>query len=301
MVDVRIPHRVVYEVPENSAISDIIDSLRATEQLFFEVPGLLEGLVPGLHIGGVSVHIESLTQTSPLKELFWFTLAVAFQPTMEHDVPPVIEQLTGIHVPEHYEGVAGLLFTLIVLYGADFIYKQVNKVGVGSHIRAQLDSLVKELAAECGVDEDRVRKLMDARFEKRRLSNLIRSTAQFFSPSKRQGNAPILIGSRRVGSDIVAEFPNDAAIQDFDDSESSKLLQNVEIELHAQDVDRAGQGWAGVIRQVSSDRLRMVIYPPVKPEDIYTKQRITGDVVVLSRRASDGSMVPYLVHLIQLR
>ncbi len=299
-MDIRIPHQIIYEVPESSAISDIIDSLRAAEQLFFEVPGLLEELLPGLEVGGIRVHVESLTQTSPLKELFWITLAASFQPTMEHDVPPIIERLTGIHIPEHYDSIVTLVFCLVLFYGADFIYKQIAKMTDGSRIRAQLDGLVREVADQCKMDEADIRKHLEARYQKKRLSNLLHTTAQFFTPSKRQGNAPFLVGNRRFDSDTVSEFPSDAKLQDYEDEETSKPFENVEIELHAQDIDRTRQGWAGVIRQVSPDRLRMTVYPPITPEDIYTKSRINGDVIVMYRRASDGNMEPYQFHLIRL-
>lgn len=300
MVDVRIPHLVVYEVPEPSAISNVIASLRATEQIFFETAPLLEQLVPGLEVGGIRVHVESLAQGSPLRELFFATMFVAFQKDLERDVPPIIEQLSGIHVGEHYESVVTLLFCLVLFYGADFIYRQIVKTVEGAHIKAQLDQLVRESALHCHVDEKHIREALEARFEKKRLGNLIHSAIDFFSPSKRQGNAPVTIGRRRFNSDTVAEFPGEAQIHEFEEQETTRAYENVEIELHAQDMDRAMQGWAGVIRSLSDRRLRMQVYPPIKPEDIYTRTKIRGDVIVVSRRAPDGSMEPYMFHLIRL-
>jgi hypothetical protein len=299
-VDVRIPHEVLYEVPEATAVSDIIDSLRATEQLFFELPAVLEGLVPGLEVGGVRVQVSALTQGSPLREVFFATLFLTYQTDLEKEVPALIDQITGLPVSGKYDALVTIVFCLILFYGADYLYREVVRAE-GSRIRAQLDGLIKEVADRCKTEEGHVRTFLEKRYEKRRLANLIKSTAQFFTPSKRQGNAPFVIGSRRFDSDTVAEFPSDAKITDFEDEETSKNLESVEIELHAQDVDHTRQGWAGVIRQVSDRRLRMAVYPPIKPEDIYTKQRINGDVIVISRRLADGAMEPYMFHLIRLR
>jgi hypothetical protein len=114
MVDVTIPHEIVYEVPGNTAVSDIIDSLRATEQLFFELLGLLEGLVPGLTVGGVRVHVSSLTQGSPLRELFFGTLFVTYQTDLEREVPALIEQFTGVPISGKYDALVTILFCLIL-------------------------------------------------------------------------------------------------------------------------------------------------------------------------------------------
>lgn len=301
MPDIRIPHQVVYDVPESSAISDVIESLRATEQLFFEVAPLLEQLVPGVQVGGISVHLESLSQGSPLKEMFFAALFLTFQSDLERDVPPVIDQLTGVHLPHQYDTIVTVIFCLILFYGADFVYRQIVKAGGASRIAGQLDGLIKDVSGHLGVDETHVRGLLEKRYDKKRLPMLLKSAVQFFAPSKRQGNAPITIGRRRVDTDTVAEFPNDARIQDFDDQESTKMLENVEIELHAQDLDRARQGWAGVIRQVSPNRLRMDVFAPIKTEEIFGRKRIRGDVVIVSRREPDGTMEPYMFHLVQVR
>lgn len=301
MPDIRFAHQVVYDVPESSAISDVIESLQATEQLFFEVAPLLEQLVPGIQVGGVRVHVQSLTQGSPLRELFFTTMFLTFQRDLEREVPAVVEHLTGAHVSGQYDTLVTFIFCAILFYGAEFAYKQIAKTIDGSRIQAHLDNLIKDVADHCNLPEARVRQLFDKRYEKKRLGPLMRSTVQFFAPSKQQGNAPFSIGKRRFDADTVAEFPGDAKIQDYEDGESNRNLENVEIELHAQDVDHARQGWAGVIRQVSDRRLRMAVYPPIKPDDIYTKTKVRGDVIVVSRRAPDGSMEPFMFHLIRLR
>lgn len=83
--------------------------------------------------------------------------------------------------------------------------------------------------------------------------------------------------------------------------ETSFPAEDVDIELHAQDIDRSGGGWAAVIPQISTDRLRMKLYPSIRPEVIYTRTKIRGDVVVISRATEDGTMEVYLFHLVRLR
>jgi hypothetical protein len=123
---------------------------------------------------------------------------------------------------------------------------------------------------------------------------------RFFRPSKSQGSVPIKVGERKFGKEVISEVPSDVTIAEFEDEEPSEEIKNVEIELHAQDIDRSKQGWAGVVPAVSKKRLRMEIYPTIKPEQIYTRPRVRGDVIVVSKRNEDGELEPYMFHLMKL-
>jgi hypothetical protein len=86
----------------------------------------------------------------------------------------------------------------------------------------------------------------------------------------------------------------------MDEPPDMEPVENVRIELHAQDVDRAKAGWAAVIPEVSPNRLRMQIYPPLKPEDIYTKTEVIGDIILVSRQTESGNAEPYMFHLVRI-
>ena len=96
-------------------------------------------------------------------------------------------------------------------------------------------------------------------------------------------------------------MPAEFELLDAEDSDATEQLEHVRIELHAQDIDRAKRGWAAIVPEISPNRLRMEIYPPLKPQDIYTKSQITGNIVLVSRRADNGEMEPYMFHLVRLR
>ena len=65
---------------------------------------------------------------------------------------------------------------------------------------------------------------------------LSRVAIRIFAPSKRQNNAPLVVGSTRIESSVVAEVPADARLLDMD-SPATQPVENVRIELRAQDLE----------------------------------------------------------------
>jgi hypothetical protein len=97
----------------------------------------------------------------------------------------------------------------------------------------------------------------------------------------------------------VAEIP--AVSQPLEDEpDKSEPFENVEIELHAQDIDKTKQGWAGVPRGHSNARLRMELYPPITPDELWGKGMIRGDIILVSHQ-KDGKVTPHMFHLVRLR
>lgn len=193
-----------------------------------------------------------------------------------------------------------VFFLLLIYYGADFVYKRLTKLVEGYGIKAQLDSLIAEVARECRISEDRLRQILDDRYGKGRMRSLVKATLRVFRPSKQRGNAAMRVGGRRIEPHIVAEVPGDAQMLDFDEPIPTRALSNVEIEIHAQDIDRDKQGWAGVIPALSSRRVRMELYPPIRPVDLYTKARVRGDVIAVFREDTKGEQVPAVYYLTRL-
>jgi hypothetical protein len=299
-VEVRLPHRIVYETDGLVSVADVIESLQGADNLLRHLAPMLEGCVPGVTVESIGVSVQEISQQSPLKELLLTTLVITFQNDLTKEVPKLIDHLFGAHVSGQYDSIVTILFCLLLFYSVDYLYRQLPGAGAPK-IKRQLDGLVREVARECGIAEDKVRDLLQERYSKGRLKSLVHSTLGVFAPSKRQANAPLAIGNRHIDSETVASVPNDAQMLEFEEQQTTRPIENADIELHAQDIDRTKTGWAAVVKGVSDKRLRMELYPPIKPEHIYTKQRVRGDIVLLSRPNRSGEMEPYLIYLVRLR
>jgi hypothetical protein len=299
MAEYRLPHEVYYEITERVSVSDVIDSLLGIEDLLTEVGPLLEACVPGLVVERIEVDVREISQSS-LKELLWAAIFVAYQTDLEKDVPNLLENLFGTKVGHEYPTIVTILFLLLTFYGLDFVYKRLAKIAEGSRIKEQLDGLIAEAANHCGISEARIRQILEERYVRGRMRRLVQASLKLFQPSKAHGNVGIRVSGRRIEPKLVADVPSGAQMLEFEEPPPTRSLTDVEIELHAQDVDHTRQGWAAVIPSVSKRRVRMELYPPIMPVDLYTRTRVRGDVLAVYRESQKGEMEPCLYHLVRL-
>jgi hypothetical protein len=237
---------------------------------------------------------------SSLREVLFVALFATYQKDLEKEVPDVINKMFGMDVSQH-SAIASILFIVLLYYGAEFVRGLVNKAIGRSLLQDELNGIVAEVSKEFHIGEDRIKQVLaDCYRTPSRIKLLGKAAIRVFAPSKRQNNAAIIVGDRRIEPRIVAEVPSDTRLLDADEPPATEPLENVRIELHAQDLDRAKSGWAAVIPEISQTRLRMQIYPPIKTEDIYTKHDVLGDIILVSRRNEAGNMEPYMFYLVRV-
>ena len=299
MAEILLPHVIVYDLERPASVSDVVSALLGAEQLLRETIPLLEGCVNGLTIERIAISVRHLSQGSPLRAAFYVAIVFTFQKDLEKAVPAIAEQILGTHVPADYNTILVLAFCLLLFYGADSIYSQVSKGAHSRRIRQHLDSVTKELAGECRISEERIKKILETKYGKSRLRILAQSAISFFKPSKPQDNAPVMISGRKIDRETIKEVPSEAEIESAEVPEVARPYKDVLIELHAQDVDK--HGWAGIVPEISPRRLRIELEQPIKLEDIYTKQKIRADIMLLSRKHADGSYRPSAVHVLDIK
>lgn len=298
-MEISIPHAVTYDVPGPVPVDDIIESLRGTQSSAKEIETILESCLPGLTVDDIRVSVRSISQESPLREVFFISLFLTFKEDLEHEVPRMIEQWTNTPISEDYDTLITVCVMVLIFYGADYLYSKFKEKGNNSNINKQLDKLISDLALEMGCSEAYIRDVLKQKYEGQRLRKIAKAASRFFKPSKRQGNAGIKIGNREIKRATVAEVPGDISDDALEPQETSKQYANVEVELHAQDRDYAKRGWAAVVPSVSDKRMRMHIFPPTKPEELWTRQKVTGDVVIVFKN-HDGEYTPIECHLLRL-
>jgi transcription termination factor NusB len=267
-MEIPLSHKVVYEIEEAVSVSEVVESLLGTERLLKDVGPILEDCVPGLTVERIDVYITKIGRESPLREMFFAALFLTFQKDLEREVPNVVEKLFGIDVSDDYDTIVTVVFCLLAFYGLDFLYRQSRKLSERSRIQDQLEGLVKEVAEQTSTTEQHIRASLEKRYSKNRIRNLAKAALRFVDPSRRHADASIRIGARVIESEIIAEIPKDVEVLDLEEEELTEPYSGVEIELHAQDIDRQKQGWAGVVKEITPKRLRIHLYPTIKPEEI---------------------------------
>lgn len=290
MTEIRLPLSIVYETEGVTPVSDVIAALQAANEISKDVVSLLPSLFEGLKIEASSLNVRSLTQESPLREYFLLALVVAFQDDLKAEVPPVIEDLFSVRISDDYDTLVTVIFMIVVFYGASIAIDAIKKAFTPSLPKAKFDELIQVLAVETGRPAQDIRNIFEAKFAKpAATTRLLNQVSQFFAPSQKARNAPVRFDRDTIPSETIREIPysgfGDQEKQDFS---KYKPLAGVELELHAQDRDKASTGWAAVCPSVSPDRLKVRIIEPVQPSDLWQRDRITADVVIVEKLTAHG-------------
>lgn len=290
MAEIRLPLSIVYETEGVTPVSDIIAALQAANEISKDVVSLLPSFFEGLKVESSSLNVRSLTQESPLREYFLLALVVAFQDDLKAEVPPMIEDLFNVRINDDYDTLATVIFMIVVFYGASISIDAIKKAFTKSLPKEKLDELIQVLALETGRPAQDIRSIIEAKFAKPAgTSKLLSQVSQFFLPSQKAKNAPVHFDRDVVPSETIREIPytgtGEEAKQDFS---RYTPYSGVELELHAQDRDKSATGWAAVARAISQDRLKVRIMDPVQPSDLWQRDHVVGDVVVVEKLTANG-------------
>jgi hypothetical protein len=275
----------------------VIAALQATEALSREAIDLLPSFVPGLAIQSSSFNVLRLSQESPLRELFLLTLIVAFQDDLKAEVPPMLEHLLGVTISDQYDTIATVAFMIVLFYGAGFAVDAVARTVAGRRVHETFDDVAEDLSKRSGLSHAEIKMVLESRFARPpAMRRLARNAVDFFIPSKRDGSASVTLDRKRIEPSVVSEVPFAKQLNDASDFNKYMPLAAARILLHMQDRDRKSLGWAAVVPDVSQDRLKLKLMDDVRPSDLWNKDEVTGDIVVVHSLTSAG-FVPSEIHL----
>lgn len=288
---------VTYLTPDPTLVKDVIASLQGIETTLGEVGRVLPLLVPGLKVDKIDIRVREITQNSPLRELFVASLMVAFQKDLEREVPDLISAATGLPIPERMDATVTVLALIIVFYGIGAIRDLVFGVGKDSRSSEMLDDMINDLAATMGVSPKHIRKTLEERYAEKTLwKRLANATSRFFMPSKRQDSASVLVNEIHIGQEIVREIPDSFRVDDALDEPVTRNFNDAILDLHAQDKDHAGRGWAAVVQGLSDQRARLKLMAGVAADSIWGHDRVVGDITVIFERLG-MDLLPREIHL----
>lgn len=289
MAEIRIPLTITYDTKGVTPIGDVISALQAAEIAIEDAISLLPSLLPGVHVEHSAINVRSLSQESPLRELFGIALFVAFQDDLKTEIPPMLESLFDIKIADQYDSIVTVATMIVLFYGAAFLKDAALKKLENGALRRQVDALMKHMAEETGMTVDRVRAIFDAKYSKpgpvKRLAKAVRG---FFVPAQREGGVPVVFDRGQVGSDVIREVPYPDEFKDKEDFEKYTPYQARNLEIHAQDKDKINTGWAAVPRGITDKRLRMKLVDPLTASDLWNRDEVIADIIVVSKLTADG-------------
>jgi hypothetical protein len=221
-MEVSLNHVVQYDLDGNSSISAVAESLVANERLAKEAALLLEALVPGLLIEHTTISVRRIVQESPLKEAFVVALVAAFQPKLEHDMPKIITDLTGVTIPDHYHTLLSLLVMIVAIYG---ISKAIDML-FPSRGKKELERDYQNLVVVAGdliqIPAAQIDTAVRARYSGRRASQVTSLVRGFFAPTAGKSMAQILApDGNAISSSALMEIPQLAIPQTVEEIEKT--------------------------------------------------------------------------------
>lgn len=297
MAEISLPLRIEYRVSGNTSLADVIAALQSAEELIADGVSLLPSFVDGVEIRQAAINMRSLTQESPLRELFLVALIVAFQDDLKQEIPPVIESLFHVKIPDSYDSLLTVMVMIVLFYGVALAKDVAAGAVSGGAAKSTLRELISELSESTGKSESEVTAILRAKYEKPGpVKKLVLSALRFFRPSHVGNNAPIAIDRHLIGSEIVKDVPFANEVSETSDFQRFEPHNDITLELHASDVDKVNSGWAAVPKGVSDARLRMRLISPVSPKDLFGKRTVRGDIVLISQMTSAG-FEPVEIHL----
>ncbi|WP_417274153.1 hypothetical protein [Celeribacter halophilus] len=289
MLTTKMPLSIIYETEGVTPVSEVINALTATDILLKQAIELLPSLYEGLEVTECSLNVLSLTQQSPLKELFIVSLIYTFQEDLEREIPKLIETCFKTEIGEDYDTILTVLFMTVVFYGTGLAIDAIKRVSSSSLSKAKYEELVRLLAAHSHKTPDEIKKIINAKFSNSNATKKVISNAKkLFSPSKHGNDAPLHIDRALISEDVVREIPFAGDREKDSDFDRFEPYDNVEIQIHAMDLDKSATGWAAVIPSIIEKRMKLRVMPPLTPQEVWGASKIRGDVVIVEKFTANG-------------
>ena len=235
MAEIRLPLSITYETEGTTPIADVIEALAAVDALTEDAVALMPSLIGGVRIEKHSVNVQSLTQGSPLREVFFISIFLAFQEELEREVPMLAEELFNLNVSDKFETLLTVALLAVAFYGVSIAIDVAKKTFSDSLPRAKFEELIQLLASETGKPASDIRKIIEARFGKpSAVRRLVSFSKKLFTPSQKDKNAPVVFDRDRVTSDVIREIPYQGDSDQQTDYDRYTPYEGVALELHAQ-------------------------------------------------------------------
>lgn len=301
MEKIDLPISITYRTSGVTPISDVAEGLLATEEILLEVIKLLPSLLPGIAVQQQSLSIRQISQESPLTELIAIGLITTFQDDLGVAVPELVLDLFGVAVPEKYDTLLTIVFLVLLLRGAEFAkIAAVRMYGDGS-AKVLLRKLIKDTALSVNKTEEEVEAILNAKYASpKSVKRLVGAAQKFFVPSHKALNVPIYVDRLKIPTSVIADIPTVDELKESRDFDKYTHHTDIYLEIHAMDLDKTNTGWAAIVRDVSSRRLKMKVIEPLTSDVIWGKTSIVGDITVVSKLTSNG-YVPSEIHLTSVK
>jgi hypothetical protein len=199
-------------------------------------------------------------------------------------------------VPDNYDSIVSVVFLLVAIYGLEWLARKIaTEVKDYHQLRVERKRLLENAARQVSVSEDQLEEAIEKVLNKKKRSAM-RASADFFEPAKRHKARSITTDGASIGEDVIRDMPSEVDLAQYEPPAEFEQLENVVIKFRAHDLDK-NKAWAATIDEVSPNRRPLHLAPDVRPEQLFEKAEIRGDVLVTSVLDVNGDYMPNLYYL----
>jgi hypothetical protein len=302
MQSIEVPHLITYDTRTHVDIHAVAKSLLATADLIELARPVIEKLMGGTAISISSIRIQEVSNGSPLKEMMWVGLFLAFQKELENEVPVWVEQMFGVSVPEDAKTIVTVLVMILAISIIDQAVQRFMPSKDIQHLRKTLGDQIGVVAEMSQSKPEDIRALVVEQTRKDKLSKkMVMAALNWFFPARQDEGVMISGGGgMRIPADAVREVPPALELL-IDENKRTRDLFNVLIDIHRADRDSTEAGWRGIVEEVSKRKLRLQLAPTISPDEVFGRRFIHADVVVVEERQKDGKYRPGVIHIMAIR
>ncbi|SDY09621.1 hypothetical protein [Nitrosomonas sp. Nm33] len=296
-MEITIHQQIYYSNKDLVPIREIAEGLLALEAVIKQSPKVLESLFPGTKIESVEVFINELKSDS-IWESFVIKFVFGSQDKFDQFVTNLREKVGMDNIMNNPNLFTSILITMLLIGGAYSLGKsdsedKVERIPV---IEANNNTIINIGAGMMEMDAKDFRTIIEGAIKDK--NQLARNTIDVIKPAKRDPDATITFDKNddlKITANTIKAMP-----KQHKETEREELIEDFKsifMEVRAIDLDSQKTGWAAIIPDLGTRRIRLQLDPTINLEEVFEKRRFNGNVTVVFRYDKYHNKIPYLVFL----
>jgi len=276
-------HSLYYSTKGVIPAAEVAEALLALDRIVQRAPRVLQAMAGGGQLPKVALYVERLEEGSLIEDVA-VTLFFGSKEKMERTLKMWKEKL-GVDLNTQPGMLRAILIALILVgayKAADIALHVGDKPPAAASTVEIKDNIIINLGADTGISGTELVRMVDKIVTRK--APLAKDAIKVIAPAKKDPAAVI-----RFDNDLKLTIPRtliDAVPDEYekDDSTKVEIKKEAEIHLRAVDLDSVDKGWAAIVADVSSRRLRLELAPEINADDLFGKRVLYGDVEIISER-----------------
>lgn len=292
--ELLVEHEIKYTNKEPVPVKDVVEALLALERISSKfLPKTMNALLD-TEIKRAEILVEGIEHGSLVEKV---VVRLLFGDAKKMN--QFLDKVRDGNLSDAWQGlpgskrvrisIVGVTLAVLVASGAYYVLSknetpvtQNTVIIIGAEAyNTHPDQLVQIVNAAVGSDRKR----------------LAQDSANFIAPAKNDPNGAIEIDGNQqltIPAETVRAMPRQVVQEEY---ESNIEYKDVDLEIRASDRDSGARGWAGVVRDLFSRRIKLVLSDDVAAHDLANRFHVRADIVVTSKPDASGQLRPSQIYV----